>query len=169
MLPSGSKYQAEKPSPFDAVTSVSMSLSGFPTRSASRKVRPTASSDERSESTSRLESMTKKNMIDAVMNPTAANPAASQSRIPMWRRRRRGGRVLIPRGSLEQNADTGSQGGKNPGSDRIESVKTLVFIPAWNEADSIRSVIEDAREHVPGAHVLVIDDGSGRRNRGPRP
>ena len=40
-------------------------------------------------------------------------------------------------------------------------MKTLVFIPAWNEADSIRSVIEDAREHVPGAHVLVIDDGSG--------
>ncbi len=40
-------------------------------------------------------------------------------------------------------------------------MKTLVFIPAWNEADSIRAVIEDAREHVPGAHVLVIDDGSG--------
>ncbi|MBK5232273.1 MAG: glycosyltransferase family 2 protein [Thermoleophilia bacterium] len=40
-------------------------------------------------------------------------------------------------------------------------MKTLVFIPAWNEADSIRAVVEDAREHVPGAHVLVIDDGSG--------
>lgn len=39
-------------------------------------------------------------------------------------------------------------------------MKTLVFIPAWNEADSIRAVVEDAREHVPGADVLVIDDGS---------
>jgi glycosyltransferase involved in cell wall biosynthesis len=40
-------------------------------------------------------------------------------------------------------------------------VKTLVFIPAWNEEDSIESVIADAREHIPGAQLLVIDDGSG--------
>ncbi|MGK2954525.1 MAG: glycosyltransferase family 2 protein [Solirubrobacterales bacterium] len=40
-------------------------------------------------------------------------------------------------------------------------MKTLVFIPAWNEEDSIESVIEDARQHIPGAQLLVIDDGSG--------
>lgn len=40
-------------------------------------------------------------------------------------------------------------------------MKTLVFIPAWNEEDSIEAVIGDARKHVPGAPVLVIDDGSG--------
>lgn len=42
-------------------------------------------------------------------------------------------------------------------------MKTLVFIPAWNEEGSIEAAIGDAREHIPGAHVLVIDDGSGDR------
>lgn len=42
-------------------------------------------------------------------------------------------------------------------------MKTLVFIPAWNEEDSIEAVINDAREHIPGAQVLVIDDGSSDR------
>jgi len=42
-------------------------------------------------------------------------------------------------------------------------MKTLVFIPAWNEEDSIEAVIKDAREHIPGASLLVIDDGSGDR------
>ncbi len=39
-------------------------------------------------------------------------------------------------------------------------MRTLVFIPAWNEEASIAGVIEDAREHLPRADVLVVDDGS---------
>jgi hypothetical protein len=39
-------------------------------------------------------------------------------------------------------------------------VRTLVFIPAWNEEDSVAAVIADVRERMPGADVLVIDDGS---------
>ncbi|MGB7588675.1 MAG: glycosyltransferase family 2 protein, partial [Solirubrobacterales bacterium] len=37
---------------------------------------------------------------------------------------------------------------------------TLVFIPAWNEEASVTEVIEDVRLHLPGADVLVVDDGS---------
>jgi len=39
-------------------------------------------------------------------------------------------------------------------------VRTLVFIPAWNEADSVASVIAGVREYMPEADVLVVDDGS---------
>jgi glycosyltransferase involved in cell wall biosynthesis len=39
-------------------------------------------------------------------------------------------------------------------------VRTLVFIPAWNEEDSVASVIADVRECLPEADLLVIDDGS---------
>jgi glycosyltransferase involved in cell wall biosynthesis len=39
-------------------------------------------------------------------------------------------------------------------------VRTLVFIPAWNEEASISGVIDDVREHIPAADVLVVDDGS---------
>jgi len=39
-------------------------------------------------------------------------------------------------------------------------VRTLVFIPAWNEADSIAEVIAGVREALPEADLLVIDDGS---------
>ena len=39
-------------------------------------------------------------------------------------------------------------------------MRTLVFIPAWNEADSVATVIADVREHLPDADVLVVDDGS---------
>jgi glycosyltransferase involved in cell wall biosynthesis len=45
----------------------------------------------------------------------------------------------------------------NPG------VRTLVFIPAWNEEHSIEEVIADARASLPGADLLVIDDGSTDR------
>ena len=38
--------------------------------------------------------------------------------------------------------------------------RTLVAIPALNEADTIRAVIEDVRRSVPDVHVLVVDDGS---------
>jgi glycosyltransferase involved in cell wall biosynthesis len=39
-------------------------------------------------------------------------------------------------------------------------VRTLVFIPAWNEEASLAAVIADVREHLPGAEILVVDDGS---------
>jgi glycosyltransferase involved in cell wall biosynthesis len=39
-------------------------------------------------------------------------------------------------------------------------MSTLVFIPAWNEADSVAEVIAGVRERLPEADVLVVDDGS---------
>ncbi len=39
-------------------------------------------------------------------------------------------------------------------------MSTLVFIPAWNEAGSVAEVIAGVRECLPGADVLVVDDGS---------
>ncbi len=39
-------------------------------------------------------------------------------------------------------------------------MRTLVFIPAWNEEASIAAVIGDVREHLPDADLLVVDDGS---------
>jgi glycosyltransferase involved in cell wall biosynthesis len=39
-------------------------------------------------------------------------------------------------------------------------MRTLVFIPAWNEADSVTAVIAGVRERLPDVDVLVVDDGS---------
>jgi glycosyltransferase involved in cell wall biosynthesis len=39
-------------------------------------------------------------------------------------------------------------------------LRTLVFIPAWNEEASIDGVVADVRTHIPDADILVIDDGS---------
>ena len=39
-------------------------------------------------------------------------------------------------------------------------MRTLVFIPAWNEAASVATVIAGVRERLPDADVLVVDDGS---------
>lgn len=39
-------------------------------------------------------------------------------------------------------------------------MRTLVFIPAWNEADSVAEVIAGVRERLPDVDVLVVDDGS---------
>jgi glycosyltransferase involved in cell wall biosynthesis len=39
-------------------------------------------------------------------------------------------------------------------------VRTLVFIPAWNEETSVAEVIADVRRSIPGADILVVDDGS---------
>jgi glycosyltransferase involved in cell wall biosynthesis len=39
-------------------------------------------------------------------------------------------------------------------------VRTLVFIPAWNEEASLAAVVADVREHLTGADILVVDDGS---------
>ena len=40
---------------------------------------------------------------------------------------------------------------------------TLVFIPAWNEAESLPAVLEELRAELPDADVLVVDDGSTDR------
>jgi glycosyltransferase involved in cell wall biosynthesis len=37
---------------------------------------------------------------------------------------------------------------------------TVVFIPAWNEEENLPAVLDDLREHLPDADVLVVDDGS---------
>jgi|tagenome__1003787_1003787.scaffolds.fasta_scaffold20950003_2 glycosyltransferase involved in cell wall biosynthesis len=42
-------------------------------------------------------------------------------------------------------------------------MRTLVFIPAWNEQESVGDVVLDVRERLPGVDVLVIDDGSTDR------
>ena len=39
-------------------------------------------------------------------------------------------------------------------------MRTLVFIPAWNEQASIAAVIGDVRKSIPDADILVVDDGS---------
>jgi glycosyltransferase involved in cell wall biosynthesis len=39
-------------------------------------------------------------------------------------------------------------------------VRTLVFIPAWNEEASVAEVIADIGKHLPEADLLVVDDGS---------
>jgi glycosyltransferase involved in cell wall biosynthesis len=39
-------------------------------------------------------------------------------------------------------------------------LRTLVFIPAWNEEASVDAVIADVRTHIPAADILVVDDGS---------
>lgn len=42
----------------------------------------------------------------------------------------------------------------------MQEKSTLVFIPAFDEEDSVAAVVEGVRESIPGATVLVIDDGS---------
>ena len=39
----------------------------------------------------------------------------------------------------------------------------LVFLPAWNEEDSLPAVLEELRNGLPEADVLVVDDGSTDR------
>jgi cellulose synthase/poly-beta-1,6-N-acetylglucosamine synthase-like glycosyltransferase len=39
----------------------------------------------------------------------------------------------------------------------------LVFIPAWNEQDNLPDVLAELRREIPGADVLVVDDGSTDR------
>jgi len=38
--------------------------------------------------------------------------------------------------------------------------RLVVIIPAWNEEASVGPVVREVVSHVPGAHVLVVDDGS---------
>jgi glycosyltransferase involved in cell wall biosynthesis len=48
-----------------------------------------------------------------------------------------------------------AEGARQPGEGRL-----LIIVPAYNEAESIPRVLEDLREHVPEADVVVVDDGS---------
>ena len=41
-----------------------------------------------------------------------------------------------------------------------EAARTIVFIPAWNEESSLPGVLAEAHAELPGADLLVIDDGS---------
>jgi len=47
--------------------------------------------------------------------------------------------------------------------DRTLSKKTLIIVPAYNEAGSIADVVENIHKHVKDADVLVVDDGSQDR------
>ena len=38
--------------------------------------------------------------------------------------------------------------------------ETLVFIPAWNEEENLPAVLDELAQGMPGADVVVIDDGS---------
>jgi glycosyltransferase involved in cell wall biosynthesis len=40
---------------------------------------------------------------------------------------------------------------------------TLVFIPAWNEAENLPAVLQELRREIPDADILVVDDGSTDR------
>ncbi len=42
----------------------------------------------------------------------------------------------------------------------MEKGKTLIVIPAYNEQNNIRGVIGDIRASLPGADILVVNDGS---------
>ena len=40
------------------------------------------------------------------------------------------------------------------------TVRTLVFIPAWNEEENLSAVLDELKGELPDAEVLVVDDGS---------
>jgi glycosyltransferase involved in cell wall biosynthesis len=40
---------------------------------------------------------------------------------------------------------------------------TIVFVPAWNEEDSLPGVLDELRSGLPSLDVLVVDDGSTDR------
>lgn len=42
----------------------------------------------------------------------------------------------------------------------MSEAESLIFIPAWNERESVAGVISSVREELPDAELLVIDDGS---------
>jgi glycosyltransferase involved in cell wall biosynthesis len=39
-------------------------------------------------------------------------------------------------------------------------VRTVVFVPAWNEEENLPGVLEELHSELPGVDVLVVDDGS---------
>ena len=61
---------------------------------------------------------------------------------PVWRRR-----PGVPAGAV----------------DTLGAVRVLVFIPAYNEQESLADVIDGVRRELPSADVLVVSDGSTDR------
>jgi len=47
--------------------------------------------------------------------------------------------------------------------DRVGRSDTLVFLPAWNEEANLPAVLDEVRQELPDADVLVVDDGSTDR------
>lgn len=45
----------------------------------------------------------------------------------------------------------------------VPDADTLVFVPAWNEVEGLPAVLAELGGELPGADVLVIDDGSSDR------
>ena len=39
-------------------------------------------------------------------------------------------------------------------------MNTVIVVPTYNEAESIGALLDGLRRHVPGARILVVDDGS---------
>jgi glycosyltransferase involved in cell wall biosynthesis len=44
-----------------------------------------------------------------------------------------------------------------------EARETLVFVPAWNEEESLPAVLDELGVEIPEADVLIVDDGSTDR------
>jgi len=42
----------------------------------------------------------------------------------------------------------------------VPPTDTLVFIPAWNEADNLPAVLDELHAKLPAVTILVVDDGS---------
>ncbi len=38
--------------------------------------------------------------------------------------------------------------------------KTLVIIPTYNERENISRMIPAVRKHLPGTHIMIVDDNS---------
>lgn len=55
-----------------------------------------------------------------------------------------------------------NSGGPVPGGAGAE-FRPLIVIPAWNESDTIATVLAEIREHLAGWDVLVVSDGSTDR------
>ena len=45
-------------------------------------------------------------------------------------------------------------------SERVDANGVLIVTPTLNERDSIEQLIQGVRTHAPGAHILIVDDGS---------
>lgn len=58
-----------------------------------------------------------------------------------------------------QSTDSAAHGGSVAETGRRRA-RLLVMIPAFNESGRVAGVIADIRAHLPGADVLVVDDGS---------
>jgi glycosyltransferase involved in cell wall biosynthesis len=58
---------------------------------------------------------------------------------------------------MTQNLTTGARQTVDP---RLESLRRIAIVPAYNEASAIESVIEELRVVDPDLEIVVIDDGS---------